>query len=157
MTPTLVGIGYVDSPIGIIEVGATADALATLYFVDHRQRDPLSAPLIDAAVDQLGQYLAGARMSFDLPIDPRGTPFQREVWAELLRIPFGQTATYKAIATAIGRPRAARAVGHAIGRNPLSIIVPCHRVIGVSGSLTGYGGGLWRKAWLLQHEGVTLL
>jgi len=154
---TLVGIGYYESPIGVIEIGATPEALATVYFVDQRSRAPASTPIIEAAAEQLAQYFAGARRSFDLPILLEGTPFQRQVWGHLLHIPCGQTDTYKSVAAAIGRPRAARAVGRAVGRNPLSIVVPCHRVIGSAGDFRGYGGGLWRKAWLLQHEGVTLL
>jgi methylated-DNA-[protein]-cysteine S-methyltransferase len=157
MPTTLIGIGYYDSPIGAIEIGATAEAIATLYFVDQRSRIAVATALTEAAIEQLAQYFAGERQSFDLPTSPQGTPFQRMVWGRLLGIPFGQTASYKGIAVAIGRPRAARAVGGAVGHNPISIIVPCHRVIGIAGGLRGYSGGLWRKAWLLQHEGVTLL
>ncbi len=157
MRTDLVGIGYYESPIGAIEIGATADAIATLYFVDQRSHTLAATPLIEAAIEQLTQYFAGTRLSFDLPISLQGTPFQRQVWARLLEIPCGQTETYKGVAAAIGQPRAARAVGRAVGRNPISIIVPCHRVIGSAGDFRGYGGGLWRKAWLLRHEGVTLL
>ena len=101
---------------------------------------------------ELSAYFRGERMTFDLPLDIRGTPFQRRVWAELERIPFGETVPYAEVARRIGRPGAARAVGAAVGRNPLSIVVPCHRVIGTGGALTGYGGGLDRKARLLRHE-----
>ncbi|MSQ30511.1 MAG: methylated-DNA--[protein]-cysteine S-methyltransferase [Dehalococcoidia bacterium] len=102
---------------------------------------------------QLRAYFAGERATFDLPLAPRGTAFQQRVWLALRAIPHGRTTTYGAIAAAIGQPSAARAVGLAIGRNPLAIVVPCHRVIGAGGALTGYAGGLDRKRWLLAHEG----
>jgi methylated-DNA-[protein]-cysteine S-methyltransferase len=101
---------------------------------------------------QLDEYFAGDRFVFDLGLDPVGTAFQKQVWAALLEIPYGETRTYGAVATAIGAPAAARAVGLANGQNPISIIVACHRVIGADGSLTGYGGGLDAKRWLLSHE-----
>ena len=101
---------------------------------------------------QLAQYFAGERREFDLPLHPAGTAFQQRVWAQLRSIPYGETATYGQTALAIGVPTASRAVGLANGQNPISIIVPCHRVIGANGSLTGYGGGLEAKRWLLSHE-----
>jgi methylated-DNA-[protein]-cysteine S-methyltransferase len=101
---------------------------------------------------QLTEYFAGARTAFDLALDPVGTPFQRRVWDALRAIPLGETITYGELARRIGRPTCARAVGHANARNPLSIVVPCHRVIGGDGALTGYAGGTDRKAWLLAHE-----
>jgi methylated-DNA-[protein]-cysteine S-methyltransferase len=104
------------------------------------------------AKTQLDAYFGGGLREFDLPLAPAGTPFQRAVWDLLLRIPFGRTATYGELARELGKPDASRAVGLANGRNPISIVVPCHRVIGSSGALTGYGGGLPRKAWLLAHE-----
>jgi methylated-DNA-[protein]-cysteine S-methyltransferase len=104
------------------------------------------------AVEQLDEYFAGNRRTFDLQLRPEGTPFQHLVWNELRKIPFGETASYGEIAARIGRPGAARAVGAANGRNPLPIVVPCHRVIGADGSLTGFGGGIENKAWLLDHE-----
>lgn len=107
---------------------------------------------LSAAQEQLRAYFAGERRAFDLTLAPGGTLFQREVWAALLTIPYGQTASYGEIARRIGRPGAARAVGLANGRNPIAVIVPCHRVIGALGGLTGYGGGLDRKRWLLAHE-----
>ena len=105
---------------------------------------------------QLAEYFAGLRRDFDLTLSPSGTVFQREVWAALEAIPFGATCCYSDIAERIGRPRAVRAVGAANGKNPIAIVVPCHRMIGRDGSLTGYGGGLDRKRWLLEHEGVGL-
>jgi methylated-DNA-[protein]-cysteine S-methyltransferase len=104
------------------------------------------------AVEQLEQYFAGGRTRFDLSLVPPGTAFQKKVWAALLRIPFGETATYGEIARAVGRPDASRAVGGANHRNPIAIIIPCHRVIGANGSMTGYGGGLPRKRLLLDLE-----
>jgi methylated-DNA-[protein]-cysteine S-methyltransferase len=106
----------------------------------------------DAVRDQLAEYFAGERRSFDLLLRPAGTPFQTRVWHELAQIPFGATISYAQLAARVGKPGAARAVGHANGRNPIGIIVPCHRVIGASGALTGYGGGLENKRWLLEFE-----
>lgn len=104
------------------------------------------------AIDQLAQYFAGERSSFDLDLQPTGTDFQQAVWAALREIPFGETRSYGQIAAAVGRPKAARAVGSANNRNPIAVIVPCHRVIGSGGALVGYAGGLERKTWLLAHE-----
>ncbi len=97
------------------------------------------------------------RTTFDLPLDLRGTDFQKQVWTQLLTVPYGRTVSYQLIADAIGNPKAVRAVGAANGQNPISVIVPCHRIIGSDGQLVGYGGGLWRKEWLLKHEGALLL
>jgi methylated-DNA-[protein]-cysteine S-methyltransferase len=105
---------------------------------------------------QLEEYFAGRRRTFDLPLAPDGTPFEKTVWEELRRIPFGETRSYAEIARAIGRPGAARAVGRANGANPIPVVVPCHRVIGADGSLTGFGGGLEAKAALLELEGLAL-
>ena len=108
-----------------------------------------------AAVEQLREYFAGTRTTFDVELEPAGTPFQQRVWTALREIPYGETTTYGELAAVLGRPTASRAVGHANGHNPISIIVPCHRVIGTSGSLTGYGGGLARKRFLLALEAGT--
>ena len=148
---------YYASPIGLIEIGGTATGVTSLSFVERCRADFDSHSMLDQATRQIDEYFDGRRHAFDLPIDLQGTPFQREVWQQLLKVPFGQTVSYQAIANVIGRPRAARAVGAANGRNPISIIVPCHRVVGSDGSLAGYGGGLWRKEWLLRHEGCPLL
>jgi methylated-DNA-[protein]-cysteine S-methyltransferase len=113
----------------------------------HNEPEPFAK-----ATEQLEQYFAGERSDFELELDMRGTNFQQAVWSALLTIPYGETRSYGEIATQIGRPDRARAVGAANGSNPVSIIVPCHRVIGADGSLTGYGGGLERKRWLLDHE-----
>lgn len=118
------------------------------------QTDDATAAVLESAQAQLEEYFAGTRRRFDLPLDPVGTDFQRDVWMLLRDIEFGDTTTYGRLAAQLGRPSASRAVGAAVGRNPLGLIVPCHRVIGGSGALTGYAGGIQRKTWLLQHEGV---
>jgi methylated-DNA-[protein]-cysteine S-methyltransferase len=146
------------SPIGRLLFVARGDALAGLYMEKHS-----GAPLDDAAWiqdesrftaarTQLAEYFAGTRTSFDLPLALVGTPFQRRVWNALLAIPFGETISYGELARRVGSPKAARAVGHSNARNPVSIVVPCHRVIGANGALTGYGGGEERKRWLLDWE-----
>ena len=150
------GTGYFKSPIGWVEIVATSEAVCALKFVERCRRDVFTNACIDGALKQVTAYFQGTRRHFDLPLFFRGTPFQQRVWRQLLQIPFGKTVSYKDIAQAVGRPRAVRAVGAANGKNPVSIIAACHRVIGSDGSLTGYGGGLWRKKWLLEHEGVTL-
>lgn len=114
--------------------------------------DPSDAPVLAAAEQQLGEYFAGERQRFDLPLDPHGTPFQQQAWMALRSIGYGETISYGEQARRLGDPNKARAVGAANGRNPLSIIVPCHRVVGTNGKLTGFAGGLENKAWLLQHE-----
>ena len=115
--------------------------------------DPHSSPLKECA-EQLADYFAGTRQRFDLPVAPRGTPFQERVWREIARVPFGQTITYSELASRAGAPGSARAAGAATGRNPIAIVVPCHRIVGTDGSLTGYAGGLERKRKLLEIEGV---
>jgi methylated-DNA-[protein]-cysteine S-methyltransferase len=109
-------------------------------------------PALEECLAQIDQYFQGTRQEFSLQLAPEGTDFQQQVWRELSKIPYGQTASYLDIARAIGNEQAVRAVGAANGQNPISIIIPCHRVIGSDGKLTGYGGGLWRKEWLLTHE-----
>jgi len=148
---------YYQSPVGLIELGATADALTALYFVDAARHEPLSTPLLDQAVQELDEYFAGRRNNFTVPLSFHGTDFQRSVWQALLAVPYGETSSYLAIANALGNPKAVRAVGAANGQNPISIIAPCHRIIGSDGNLIGYGGGLWRKEWLLRHEGYLLI
>lgn len=145
-------IEYMDSPIGVIEITATETGIASVYFVEATDQRPTPNALTALCKKQLLEYFASDRKSFDLPFDQKGTDFQTQVWDALLTIPFGQLATYRDIANTIMNPKAVRAVGAANGRNPISIIVPCHRVIGSNGTLTGYAGGLERKQWLLQHE-----
>lgn len=147
---------YLDSPIGIVEVAATAEAIKKIEFVDDKMdRTVPPVAVLQEAADQLTAYFDGKLQQFDLPLAPEGTAFRQKVWQALLQIPFGQTTSYLDIARAIGNPKAVRAVGGANHHNPISIVIPCHRVIGANGKLTGYGGGLWRKEWLLQHERTT--
>ncbi|MGE3142607.1 MAG: methylated-DNA--[protein]-cysteine S-methyltransferase [Hyphomonadaceae bacterium] len=147
-----------DSPLGALTLVSNGAGLSGLYFEDHKIGGPPAGAsvrgegVLDEARRQLDAYFAGRRARFDLPLALAGTPFQTRVWAALRRIPFGRTSVYGALASDIGNPAAARAVGAAVGRNPVSIIVPCHRVIGAQGALTGFAGGLKRKAWLLEHE-----
>jgi methylated-DNA-[protein]-cysteine S-methyltransferase len=150
---------YYESPIGTIEIVGTEAGVSGLNFVDIKEeakaRRPKGAPPkpVADAIAQLDGYFRGDRKTFAVKLDLRGTPFQMKVWDKLLRVEFGKTTTYKALAKAVGRAAATRAVGGANHSNPVSIIVPCHRVVGSDGRLTGYGGGLWRKDWLLRHEG----
>jgi methylated-DNA-[protein]-cysteine S-methyltransferase len=144
----------IDSPLGTLRLFAT-DELAGVYLpAQHVDLDAAEQPskLLDRAARQLDEYFAGRRTEFDLPLGPRGTGFQQLVWRALLAIPFGDTRSYGEQARTIGRPSASRAVGAANGKNPISIIVPCHRVIAGSGELTGYAGGMDAKRWLLEHE-----
>jgi methylated-DNA-[protein]-cysteine S-methyltransferase len=147
---------YYESPIGLIEVAGTSTALVSLCFVETRRTQFEAHPNIGKAVKQLAEYFAGTRREFEVDITFAGTDFQNLVWRQLLKTPYGHMVSYQDIAHAIGRPKAARAVGGATGQNPVTIIVPCHRIIGSNGTLTGYGGGLWRKEWLLKHEGCEL-
>ena len=147
-----------DSPLGELTLLSDGDRLTGLYLPVRKGAPPDTSswqwdagPFRDA-VAQLGQYFAGDRQTFDLPLRATGTAFQQQVWTALTTIPYGATATYRDIAVAIGSPKAVRAVGLANGRNPISIVVPCHRVVGANGSLTGYGGGLPAKQHLLELE-----
>ena len=143
------------SPIGYIKITGSDSGLHSLTFSDEPVPSDtgLPAPLA-ACITQLSEYFSGTRRQFELPLAPAGTAFQLQVWAHLQSIPFGKTASYLDVARNTSGEKAIRAVGAANGKNPLCIIVPCHRVIGSDGSLTGYSGGLWRKEWLLQHEGI---
>jgi len=151
------------SPVGTLTLVATDRGLAAILWENDRPRrvrlnlesEQASHPVLVEAERQLTEYFAGRRKQFALKLDVAGTPFQRQVWNALLTIPFGETRSYRQIATQIGNPRAARAVGAANGKNPVSIVAPCHRVVGSSGALTGFAGGLEVKARLLALEGVT--
>lgn len=156
------------TPLGDVRLAASPQGLSGLWFDGQRHQPshwldgPAAWPVDDAhpvlrqAAAQLHEYLAGQRTRFDLPLDlSGGTPFQQAVWQALLGIACGATTSYGALSRVLERPLAVRAVGAAVGRNPVSVIVPCHRVLGTSGSLTGYAGGLPRKEWLLQREGAT--
>lgn len=145
-------IDYMMTPIGTLEIQASERGITKLIFSESTNSSVTPHLLINRCKRQLAEYFDGERREFDLPLDPQGTSFQRLVWTHLTKITFGQIVSYRDVANAINKPRAARAVGAANGRNPIGIIVPCHRVIGSNGSLTGYAGGLDRKAWLLKHE-----
>jgi methylated-DNA-[protein]-cysteine S-methyltransferase len=153
-----------DSPLGPLTVVVEDDQLVGLYVEQGLAKalersatlgtpsDPEDVPLLQAVADQLAAYFRGELTEFDLPVAAAGTPFQQRVWEALQRIPYGETWSYGRLATEIGNPAASRAVGAANGRNPVSIVVPCHRVIGSTGRLTGYAGGLTTKEQLLAHE-----
>ena len=173
-------IAYCLSPLGALEIHASPAGLQAVHFPSvqqdrslasarhadlpsvsaaaepfellNLQSDSATEPLLTEAVNQLRQYFAGERQTFALPLAAAGTPFQQQVWQQLTQIPFGHTQSYGELAQRLGNKNAMRAVGAANGRNPIAIIVPCHRVIGADGKLTGYAGGLDRKIWLLQHE-----
>jgi methylated-DNA-[protein]-cysteine S-methyltransferase len=155
---TLTRTTIVDSPIGKLRLAAEDGVLTGLY-MDGARHGPIGDEawveddsLFGTVVAQLEAYFAGELTTFDVPLRTSGTKFQEQVWGGLREIPYAATWSYGQLATRVGNPKASRAVGLANGRNPISIIVPCHRVIGANGSLTGYGGGLDRKAWLLEHE-----
>jgi methylated-DNA-[protein]-cysteine S-methyltransferase len=149
------------SPIGEILLVADDEGLTFVHFgmpdrgepnLPPAATDVKKHPILDQAAAELKEYFAGTRRTFTVPLRPTGTPFQLSVWQELSRIPYGTHCSYGDVAGRIGKPKAVRAVGAANGQNPIGLIVPCHRVIGANGSLTGYGGGLAIKRWLLQHE-----
>lgn len=145
----------IETPIGPLTLQADEAAVTAIRFGADGAQD--ASPLLDAAEAQLREYFAGTRRTFDLPLAPRGTAFQQRVWAALRTIPYGETRTYGELAAAIGSPSASRAVGMANHHNPIPIIIPCHRVIGANGTLTGYTGGLEIKRKLLALEGITIL
>ena len=156
-------VEIIETPVGRIALGATSEGLTHCQIEGSRKAPPTgpgepprsARENVERAARALAEYFAGERKHFDdLVLAPEGTPFQRKVWKALSQIPFGQTESYGALAARIGNPAGARAVGLANNRNPIGIIVPCHRVIGADGSLTGYGGGLPMKEWLLHHEGA---
>jgi methylated-DNA-[protein]-cysteine S-methyltransferase len=148
----------ISSPLGEILLIGNSQALSGLWFIGQRYQpkiDPTwiwdTAPL-KPAIDTVTAYFTGHELSLNCPVQPQGTDFQLSVWKALQSIPSGTTQTYGQIAKSLGKPKAVRAVGTAIGQNPISLVIPCHRIIGSTGSLTGYAGGIARKAWLLQHE-----
>lgn len=149
----------IDSPVGRLRLIADGDRLVSIWFENGRDAARgapglvnATSPVLELTRIQLEEYFAGRRREFDLPLDPRGTEFQRRVWQHLVRIPYGETTSYGVLARDLGDPHASRAVGLANGSNPLPIVIPCHRVIGADGTLTGFGGGLPIKAALLELE-----
>lgn len=156
----MIAYGTTPSPIGALLLVADDDALIGLY-VDEHERSPRPAGdwcpddgRLDAVRQQLAEYFDGSRTCFELPVRPDGTAFQQRVWSALKDIPYGTTTSYGRLARELGHPTASRAVGAANGQNPVSVILPCHRVVGARGALIGYGWGVERKAWLLRHEGA---
>ena len=145
---------FMQSPIGVIEIVGNSEGVSSILFKDDDSlaiSESIPKELNDV-VTQLQEYFEGKRSTFNVKISPKGTDFQKRVWNELLNIPFGKTLNYQQIANKLGDPKVIRAAASANGKNPISIIIPCHRVIGSDGSLTGYAGGLHRKKWLLEHE-----
>lgn len=145
-----------ESPIGIIEIIGTNEAIISILFSEGGKKvnflQDETPSVLSECYKQLDEYFKGNRLEFSLPYQFEGTDFQKTVWEALIKIPYGEKASYKDIALSIGNEKAIRAVGSANGKNKLSIVIPCHRVIGANGKLTGYAGGLWRKEWLIQHE-----
>lgn len=156
MESALVYTDYLKSPLGLVEFKASDIGITQIIFCGSERGEVKANRITDCCKQQLGEYFQGQRKNFDVPLSPQGTDFQKLVWQNLLKIPFGQTNTYLDIAKRVDRPKGSQAVGGANGRNPISIIVPCHRVVGSNGALTGYAGGIERKLWLLEHEGIEL-
>lgn len=144
------------SPIGILEIVGTETAIRSILFVERDdvrfETDEMTPDVLKTCHREIEEYFNGRRQTFTFLYEVEGTPFQQDVWRQLATIPYAETTSYRELAMKLGRDRAVRAVGSANGRNRLSIVIPCHRVIGSNGTLTGYAGGLWRKEWLLRHE-----
>ena len=148
---------YHRTPVGIARITEDEGFISAISVRDEElEATAAPTPLLQIAIDQLDEYFAGKRMAFDFPIKQQGSPFQQQVWDQLLKINYGSTITYAQQSNQMNSPLAIRAIAAANGKNNLWIVVPCHRVIGSNGSLTGYAGGLWRKQWLLEHEARTL-
>ncbi len=146
-------IAYISSPIGTLEITGNLEGLSSVVFLEEAVAPTANIPdQLKKPILQLQEYLDGKRTTFDLKLSPQGTDFQKKVWSQLSKIPFGKTVTYLDMAKQLGNPKVIRAAASANGKNPIAIIIPCHRVIGSDGSLTGYAGGLHRKKWLLEHE-----
>ncbi|GLU43114.1 methylated-DNA--[protein]-cysteine S-methyltransferase [Allomuricauda sp. NBRC 101325] len=145
-------IAYLQTPIGITEFKGDENGLASITVLDNNKPIGTIPDVLNDAVTQFQEYFEGKRTDFDLKLNPEGTDFQKKVWNALLEIPFGKTISYLELSKQLGDVKAIRAVASANGKNPLWIVVPCHRVIGTNGDLTGYAGGLHRKKWLLEHE-----
>ena len=148
-------VAFIKTPLGIAKIVGDEEGISIISILSEGE---LSIPIpneLQEAISQLQDYFSGKRNDFNFKLNPKGTDFQQNVWKELLKIPFGKTITYLDLAKKLGDPKVIRAAASANGKNPLWIVVPCHRVIGTDGSLTGYAGGLWRKQWLLEHENPT--
>ena len=148
---------FINTPLGFTEIQGDENGISKIHVMSENVEISTKIPEeLKEAVLQLQDYFDGKRTTFTFPLNPSGTDFQKKVWDELLNIPFGKTCSYLELSKKLGDVKAIRAVATANGKNPLWIVVPCHRVIGTDGSLTGYAGGLWRKKWLLEHENPTL-
>ncbi len=145
-------VTHFSSPIGTLEITANENGISKVLFLNEKSSIRNSTPILDECVKQLSEYFSNQRTEFNLPLDPEGTKFQKTVWSELQNIQFGTTISYMDMAKRLGDPKVIRVAGTGNGKNPIAIILPCHRVIGADGSLTGYAGGLKRKQWLLEHE-----
>lgn len=145
-------ISSIKSPVGFVILKSDGQAITEIHFSETDIQEKNSCSVLENCCEQLQDYFSGKALSFDLPLNPAGTEFQQKVWAELLKIPFGETITYHELAVRLGDDKVIRAAGTANGKNPIAIVIPCHRVIGAGNKLTGYAGGLWRKKWLLEHE-----
>ncbi|NDI33275.1 methylated-DNA--[protein]-cysteine S-methyltransferase [Chengkuizengella sediminis] len=149
-------IQYYSSPVGLIQCKSVDNQLIEVNFVEEEKEQASTKipSILKETFKQLDEYFAGSRVKFDLNLHLNGTEFQNTVWNELTRIPFGEAVSYKTVAERIGNEKAVRAIGNANNKNKIVIIIPCHRVMGSNGKLVGYGGGLWRKEWLLNHENI---
>jgi|WP_315213135.1 methylated-DNA-[protein]-cysteine S-methyltransferase len=148
-------ITYIKTPLGITKIMGDENGISVISVSDEGDISEQIPAVLQEAVSQLMAYFEGKRTTFDFKLNPKGTEFQQKIWNGLLEIPFGKTMSYLELSKKLGDVKAIRAVASANGKNPLWIVVPCHRVIGTDGSLTGYAGGLWRKKWLLEHENPT--
>ncbi len=145
-------VAYLETPIGFARLEGDKNGLAAVSVLEEKIPLGTIPPILKKAVCQFQEYFEGNRTQFDLKLNPSGTPFQQKVWTALQEVPFGKTLSYMALSKRLGDPKAIRAVAAANGKNPLWIVVPCHRIIGSNGDLVGYAGGLHRKKWLLEHE-----
>jgi methylated-DNA-[protein]-cysteine S-methyltransferase len=148
-------VAYFATPIGTAKIAGDENGIAFISILQHGELSSVIPEILQESITQLNEYFDGKRNDFNFKINPKGTEFQRKVWNELLNIPFGKTLSYPDLSKKLGDVKAIRAVASANGKNPLWIVIPCHRVIGSDGSLTGYAGELWRKKWLLEHENPT--
>lgn len=155
MADTFIHTVYYSSPIGTVLLQAEDEYLTVVSFRDDvsiTETGITTSPILKTTIQQLDEYFAGTRKQFDLPLQPDGTAFQQKVWDQLIKIPYAETVTYLHMAKRLGNVKSIRAAASANGKNPIGIIIPCHRVVGADGKLTGYAGGLHRKQWLLEHE-----
>ena len=150
------GVAYYSSPVGELLIESEGDKITTVNFLKDSKQPESRTTIIEQCIAELDEYFYKGRKFFSIELDPAGTEFQKKVWSELLNIPYGETLSYEALAIRVGNKKSIRAVGLANGQNPIAIIIPCHRVIGKSGDLIGYGGGIENKEWLLYHEGALL-